>query len=136
VLGIEEFQRRNVWIRLEYNTGTVVLRYIAAENQTSSNGSRRRPRFRHRIPFMIDAVPAADWNGSSTELGELFVMRRGRREIRCKLFSHQSGWELRLVMGVRADVMLDKVCASQDDVLRAGEQWKTALIDKGWVQFL
>jgi len=85
---------------------------------------------------MIDAVPAEDWNGSSTELGELFVMRRGRREIRCKLFSHQSGWELRLVMGVRADVMLDKVCASQDDVLRAGEQWKTALIDKGWVQFL
>jgi hypothetical protein len=85
---------------------------------------------------MIDAVPAAEWNGSSTELGELFVMRRGRREIRCKLFSHQSGWELRLVMGVRADVMLDKVCASRDDVLRAGEQRKTALIDKGWVQFL
>ncbi len=84
------------------------------------------------MPFMIDTVPAADWNGSSTELGELFVMRRGRREIRCKLLSHQSGWELRLVMGVRADVMLSKVCGSRDDVVRTGVQWKTALVDKGW----
>jgi len=81
---------------------------------------------------MIDAVPPADWNGISTELGELFVMRRGRREIRCKLFSHQFGWELRLVMGVRADVMLDKVCRSRGDVLKTGEQWKMALLDKGW----
>jgi hypothetical protein len=81
---------------------------------------------------MIDAVPAADWNGSSTELGELFVMRRGRREIRCTLFSHESGWELRLVMGVRADVMLNKICASRDDVVKTGEQWKAALVDKGW----
>ena len=78
------------------------------------------------------AVPAADWNGSATELGELFVMRRGRRETRCKVFSHQSGWELRLVMGVRADVMLNKVCTSRDDVLRTREQWQTALVDKGW----
>lgn len=81
---------------------------------------------------MIDAVPAADWNGCSTELGELFVMRRGRREIRCKLFSHPSGWELRLVMGVRSDVMLNKVCTSRDDVLKTQEQWTSALFDKGW----
>jgi len=39
---------------------------------------------------------------------------------------------LRLMMGVRADVMLMKVCRSRDDVLRTGEQWKTALVDKGW----
>lgn len=91
-----------------------------------------RPRFRLRIPSMIDAVPPADWNGSSAELGEWFVMRRGRREIRCKLFSHPSGWELRLVMGERADVMLTRVCRSRDDVVVTREQWKTALIDKGW----
>jgi len=33
---------------------------------------------------------------------------------------------------VRADVMLDKVCRSRGDVLKTGEQWKTALLDKGW----
>lgn len=102
----------------------------------SDSASSRRRRFRLRIPFMNDSLPAADWNGSSTELGELFVMRRGRREIRCKMFSHQSGWQLCLVMGAGADVMLTKVCSSRDDVVRTGEEWKTALIDKGWVQFL
>ena len=83
---------------------------------------------------MIDVVPPSNWDGSSRELGELFVMRRGRRETRCKVFSHQCGWELRLVMGVRADVMLNKICGSRDDVLRTGEQWKTALVDKGWAE--
>jgi hypothetical protein len=81
---------------------------------------------------MIDVVPPSHWNGSPSELGDLFVMRRGRREIRCKLFSHQSGWELRLVIGVRADVMLTKVCRFREDVSRTEEQWKTALVDKGW----
>jgi hypothetical protein len=83
---------------------------------------------------MIDAVPPSNWDGASSELGELFVMRRGRRETRCKLFSHQFGWELRLVMGVRADVMLNKICGSRDEVLRTAEQWKTALVDKGWAE--
>jgi len=59
-------------------------------------------------------------------------MRRGRRETRCILLSHQLGWELRLLMGARGDVMLSKVCRSADCVLKVREQWKGALLDKGW----
>lgn len=53
----------------------------------------------------------------------------------CKLFSHRLGWELRLLTGVRADSMLAKVCPSYDDVLTTGEQWKAALVEKGWRLF-
>ena len=66
------------------------------------------------------------------ELRDVFVMRRGRREIACKVFSHQSGRELRLLMGPRGDVMLTKVCTSEADELSTAEQWKSAMVDKGW----
>ena len=83
---------------------------------------------------MADVPARPIWNGSPTELGELFVMRRGRRETTCKLFSHRLGWELRLLMGVRADIMLAKVCASYDDVVTTGEQWRMSLAEKGWMK--
>jgi hypothetical protein len=33
--------------------------------------------------------------------------------------------------GATSDVMLTKVCRSQDDVLTTGEQWKASMIEKG-----
>jgi hypothetical protein len=66
----------------------------------------------------VDLLQRCNWNGSPIELGELiFVMRKGRRESRCKLFSHQFGWELRSLIGERGDIMLTKVCRSQDEVI-------------------
>jgi hypothetical protein len=69
---------------------------------------------------------------SVQDLGELFVMRRGRRQATCKLLRHQLGWEVRLLMAPPGDVMLSKVCRSQEDVLTTREQWKSAMIVKGW----
>jgi hypothetical protein len=42
----------------------------------------------------------------------------------------QFGWECRLM--VRGELVQAQVCRSQDEVLSTGEQWKGALIEKGW----
>src|SRR4051812_4069181 len=76
-----------------------------------------------------------NWDGSPVDAGELFVMRKGRREATCKLVTHQFGWEVRLILAPPGDVMLRKVCRSQDDVLTTGEQWNAAMIEKGWRTF-
>jgi hypothetical protein len=73
-----------------------------------------------------------DWHGSPVELGELFILKKNRRQAVCKLRSHQFGWELHLLIGAQADIVQTQVCRTQDDVLTTGEQWKAAMIEKGW----
>jgi hypothetical protein len=80
----------------------------------------------------MDVLQRPNWCGKPVDLGELFVMRKGRREATCKLLTHQFGWELRLLMAPPGDVMLTKVCRTQDDVLTTGEEWKAAMIEKNW----
>lgn len=60
------------------------------------------------------------------------MVRKNGVEARCVLRSHQSGWELCLQMGLNRDFMQTKVCSRQEDVLTTGEQWKAAMIEKGW----
>jgi hypothetical protein len=51
----------------------------------------------------------------------------------CKLRSHQFGWELLLFVGGQVEIGCRRKCAAQqDEVLTTGEQWKAAMIDKGW----
>lgn len=82
---------------------------------------------------MPDANRNADRQASPVERDDLFVMRRGRREVVCRLFPYPDGWELRLLIGPRGDVMLQKRCSSREEVLSAAEQWKTAMTEKGWM---
>jgi hypothetical protein len=81
---------------------------------------------------MIHALQRPEWDGSPVELGDAFVMRRGRRLVTCKVFSHQSGWEVQLVMAPAAAVMLTTACTSEQAVWNTSEQWKAALFEKGW----
>jgi hypothetical protein len=75
------------------------------------------------------------WDGQPKELGLLFHVHtdRGDKSLEavCRLLSHQLGWELRLE--VNGDLQRSEVCRSQDEVLATGEQWKTAMVEKGWV---
>ena len=48
----------------------------------------------------------------------------------CRLMSHELGWELRLE--IDDDLQRSAVCRSQDEILDTMEQWKAAMIDKGW----
>jgi hypothetical protein len=80
----------------------------------------------------VDVLQRPDWHGSPVELGELFILKRNRRQAVCKLRSHQFGWEVRLFIGAQADIVQTQVCRTQDEVLTTGEQWKAAMIEKGW----
>ena len=80
----------------------------------------------------VDVLQRFDWHGSPVHLGELFMVRKNNVEARCVLRSHQFGWELCLQVVLNRDFLLTKVCRSQDDVLTTGEQWKAAMIEKGW----
>ena len=83
---------------------------------------------------MADVLQRPDWYGNATKRGELFRVRKSRGghslEAVGELWTHQLGWEVRLV--IAGELHRSEVCRSQDDVLTAGEQWKAALVDKGW----
>ena len=79
----------------------------------------------------MQALQRPDWYGSPVKLGELFLLKNNGREAMPKLRSHQFGWEVRLFIG-RHEIMQTKVCRSQDEVLTTGEEWKAAMIEKGW----
>ena len=51
---------------------------------------------------------------------------------RCELWSHQFGFELRLVHGAESELLRSQVCRTDDEILTTGEQWKAAMIEKGW----
>jgi hypothetical protein len=79
----------------------------------------------------MDVLQRSQWDGEPKEQGELFVLRKGgHRTAVCKLFRHQFGWECRLM--VRGELVQSQVCRSPDEVLSTGEQWKAAMLEKGW----
>ena len=65
-------------------------------------------------------------------MGNLFRLQRNRREARAALFTHHLEWEVRLLAGSQLEVVHTQVCRNQEQVLRTGEQWKQAMIEKGW----
>ena len=84
---------------------------------------------------MCTTVQRFQWDGQPVELGQLFRVHKDRGDKRleavCRLMSHQLGWEVRLE--VNGDLQRSEVFRSQDDVLTAGDQWKAALSEKGWL---
>jgi len=80
----------------------------------------------------VQVLQRPDWHGSPIELGELFILKKNGREATCKLRSHQFGWELLLFVGQQLEVVQTQVCRTQDEVLTTGEQWKAAMMEKGW----
>jgi hypothetical protein len=80
----------------------------------------------------VQVLQRPNWHGSPVDLGELFILKKNRRQAVCKLRSHQFGWEVRLFIGAQADIVQTQVCRTQDEVLTTGEQWKAAMIEKGW----
>jgi hypothetical protein len=82
----------------------------------------------------MDILQRVSWYGEPARLGEGWRLRKmtgaAGREAVCQLFSHQFGWELGLT--VAGELLRSEVCRSQDDVLRVCEQWKAAMLAKGW----
>ena len=53
-----------------------------------------------------------DWHGFPTELGELFILQKNRREARALIVTHQLGWEVRLLIGAQQEAVQIRVCRS------------------------
>jgi hypothetical protein len=68
-------------------------------------------------------------SGHPVELGDAWRLERRDREADCQLWSHQFGFERRLMVG---ELMRSQVCRSSDEVLDTQECWKAAMIAKGW----
>ena len=71
------------------------------------------------------------WSGHPVELGDAGRLHKRDREARCQLWSHQLGFELRLMIG---ELMRSQVCRSSDEVLDTQESWKAAMMERGWRQ--
>ena len=69
---------------------------------------------------MIEVLQRLDWHGSPVDQGELFILRKDRREATCKLRTHQFGWEVLLLVGTQLEVVQSQVCRTQDEVLNDG----------------
>jgi hypothetical protein len=80
----------------------------------------------------LQVLQRRDWHGTPHELGELFILGKNRREAKAVIFSHQLGWEVRLMVAARSEVLQTPVCRTQDDVFDCGEQWRNAMVDRGW----
>jgi hypothetical protein len=83
-------------------------------------------------PAVQHILQRPQWHGTPVDLGELFVLHKNGREAKCLLWTHLFGWELRLVIGSRLEVLQIQVCRTQEEGLTTGEHWKAAMIAKGW----
>ena len=70
------------------------------------------------------------WNGRPSELGDLFRLTKGEKSARCALWSHWSGWELRL--DAAGEMIRTQVCRSEEEVFSTGERWKKNMQSRGW----
>ena len=57
--------------------------------------------------------------------------RRTAANSRAALFTHQLGWEVRLLVGSQSEVIQTQVCRDQEGVLRTGGGLKQAMIERG-----
>lgn len=61
----------------------------------------------------------------------VWVMRKGTRAVVCELWSHELGFELRLIS--EGDPMVrTQVCRAADELVRYQESWRLALEEQGW----
>ena len=64
-------------------------------------------------------------------LGPAWTLKKGRRTAACQVWSHQFGFELRLLVS-GDDLPRTQVVCSQEDLIRVQEGWRVALEAKGW----
>jgi hypothetical protein len=58
----------------------------------------------------LQVLQRPDWHGIPIQLGDLFRLTKNRREAQAALFTHQLGWEVRLLVGSQPEVVQTQVC--------------------------
>ena len=82
----------------------------------------------------MGTLQRASWDGHPVSLGTGFDLHKvkGERDLHavCSLQTHRFGWEV--VLEVNGLLSRSQVCRSRDEVLGVCEQWKAAMLEKGW----
>jgi hypothetical protein len=68
----------------------------------------------------LQVLQRLNWDGTPIELGNLFGLQKNRREARAALFTHQFGWEVRLLIDAQLKVVQTHVRRNQQEVLTTG----------------
>ena len=86
-------------------------------------------------PPMADVLQRPGWNGSPIKApGSLFTLTKHKDGAEhaavCELWSHQLGWELRLLVG--GELQRSQVCRTGQEWLDVKDAWHAAMVEKGW----
>jgi hypothetical protein len=76
---------------------------------------------------MIEVLQRGTWNGTPREIGDLFRVTKNRRKARAVIFSHQFGWEVRLLVGSQEELVSSQVCRTREEVLSTGGRRKAEM---------
>ena len=77
----------------------------------------------------MDTVQGERIRDSRLSLGEAWRLHKGTNVAVCSIGSHELGWKLVLRGG---PMLFSKVCRSINEALSTQEQWKTAMVERGW----
>jgi len=78
---------------------------------------------------MSSVVQRAVWNGKPEQVGIAWTLKKRQHTAQCVVFSHEFGWEIRLEVG---ELFRTQVCRSADEIRDVQENWKSAMLEKGW----
>ena len=71
------------------------------------------------------------WDHTPRELETLWSLSKRGKIVRCVLFSHWAGWELKID---GADILLTQVCRSDREIEQVAAGWRDAMRAKGWLE--
>ena len=81
---------------------------------------------------MKTLIPQREHFAGPELLSPAWTLTKGPRVAACTVWSHQFGFELRLVVD-GDDLPRTQVCPSHEDLIALQETWRAALAGKGWV---
>jgi hypothetical protein len=73
------------------------------------------------------------WSGTPERLSPVWTLTKDRRAAICELWSHQFGFELRLMIS-GDDLPRTHVCRDQQEFIAVDEAWRKALEEQGWTK--
>jgi hypothetical protein len=76
-------------------------------------------------------IPQREHFNGAEPLSPAWTLRRGSKTAACTVWSHQFGFELRLVISDDA-LPRTQVCCTQKDLVALQESWRAALEAAGW----
>ena len=83
---------------------------------------------------MSDVLQRPVWSGTPVKGGDLWTLRKSKGGAEhvavCYLLSSLFGWEIRVLLN--GDLQRSQVCRSAEEWLGTADQWKAAMIEKGW----